>query len=56
MNVNAIIKIITNNPGWYIPSLNIIRRSQYHLRELRNLNLGIYLPYNLHTLQLVTMQ
>ena len=31
-------------------------RSQYRLRGLRNLNMGTDLPYNLHTLQSVTMQ
>ena len=30
--------------------------NQRYRRELRNLNLGIYLPYNLHTLQLDGMQ
>ena len=55
MNVNTIIKIITNNPGWYIPNLNIIHRSRCRLRVLRNLNKA-KVPYNLHTLQLATMQ
>ena len=31
-------------------------QSRYRLRVLRNLNLGINLPYNLHTLQPATMQ
>jgi hypothetical protein len=34
----------------------IIHQSRCRLRELRNLNMGIDLPYNLHTLQLATMQ
>ena len=32
------------------------RPNPHHLRGLRNLNLGIDLPYNLHTLQLATVQ
>ncbi len=28
----------------------------HHLRGLRNLNMGMDLPYNLHTLQPATMQ
>ena len=32
------------------------RPNPRHLRGLRNLNLGMDLPYNLHTLQLATMQ
>ena len=32
------------------------RPNPHHLRVLRNLNLGIDLPYNLHTLQLKGMQ
>jgi len=34
----------------------IIHRSRCHLRALRNLNMGMDLPYNLHTLQPEGMQ
>ena len=35
---------------------SIIRPNPHRLRGLRNLNMGMNLPYNLHTLQLATMQ
>ena len=37
-------------------SRSIIHRNRCRLRELRNLNLGIDLPYNLHNLLIAMMQ